>query len=480
MNTLRSLLALALFFLVIRADASQIHGGGSGGGATGTVTSVSGDNGVETTTGSPITDTGTLQGKMTLNSQVGTTYTFLTTDRGKLVTLNNASPVAVTLPQAGASFPSGWYVDVQNLGAGTATITPTISTIDGTTSVALSQNSGIRIASNGTNYFTQRGTGGGAAAPINATYLTQTANGTLNAEQALGALASGCLSVTTTTGVVASTGADCSSMTSVDATGGVETASGAPITTSGTIRGANLVNAQTGITYTVLTGDRGKLVTFTNASPIAVTLPQAGGGFPSGWSFYAENRGAGVVTITPTTSTIDGGTSVDLGTNQGLFIASDGTNYFTMRGVGGAPSSATFITQTANGTLTNEQALSALATGCVNVTTGTGVLGSTGVACAGGNLGIVVVDGVNSPYTTGAGDQVLLCDTSAANRTINLITASGNNGVHYLIKNIGGGQCTIDGAGAETIDGGSTAVLTVQYEAIELVAQSTGARWHIY
>ncbi len=39
-----------------------------------------------------------------------------------------------------------------------------------------------------------------------------------------------------------------------------------------------------------------------------------------------------------------------------------------------APSSATYITQTANGTLSAEQALSALSTGIVKVTTGTGVL----------------------------------------------------------------------------------------------------------
>lgn len=46
---------------------------------------------------------------------------------------------------------------------------------------------------------------------------------------------------------------------------------------------------------------------------------------------------------------------------------------------GTAPIGATYITQTADGTLTNEQALSALSTGMVKVTTTTGVL-STGVA----------------------------------------------------------------------------------------------------
>ena len=45
--------------------------------------------------------------------------------------------------------------------------------------------------------------GAGGGAPTDATYITQTASGSLSAEQALGALASGMLSSTTTTGVVA-------------------------------------------------------------------------------------------------------------------------------------------------------------------------------------------------------------------------------------------------------------------------------------
>lgn len=94
------------------------------------------------------------------------------------------------------------------------------------------------------------------------------------------------------------------------------------------------VNAQTGTTYTVLTSDFFKLVTHTNASAIAVTLPQAGVNFPAGWFFFVQNRGAGAVTITPTTSTIDGAASLVLNQNEGAMIASDGTNYFTMRGIG--------------------------------------------------------------------------------------------------------------------------------------------------
>jgi hypothetical protein len=43
-------------------------------------------------------------------------------------------------------------------------------------------------------------------------------------------------------------------------------------------------------------------------------------------------------------------------------------------GSGGAPTGATYIVQTASGDLSNEQAMGALATGVLQVTTGTGVL----------------------------------------------------------------------------------------------------------
>jgi hypothetical protein len=95
------------------------------------------------------------------------------------------------------------------------------------------------------------------------------------------------------------------------------------------------VNAQVGTTYTFLAGDLGKLVTLTNASSIAVTLPQAtasSGSFAAGWWVEVENRGAGTVTITPTTSTINGGASITLATNNSVKIISDGTNYFALLG----------------------------------------------------------------------------------------------------------------------------------------------------
>jgi hypothetical protein len=93
-----------------------------------------------------------------------------------------------------------------------------------------------------------------------------------------------------------------------------------------------IVNAQTGTSYTYLTGDYAKLVTHTSASAIAATLPQASATFPANWFMFVQNRGAGALTITPTTSTIDGATTLVLNQNEGALVVSDGTNYFTSRG----------------------------------------------------------------------------------------------------------------------------------------------------
>src|SRR6185437_9905914 len=87
------------------------------------------------------------------------------------------------------------------------------------------------------------------------------------------------------------------------------------------------INAQTGTSYTVASTDTCKLITFSNASAIAVTLPQATGSFGAGFAFIVQNTGAGTVTITPTTSTINGASSLTVAQNRGCEITSDGTNW---------------------------------------------------------------------------------------------------------------------------------------------------------
>jgi hypothetical protein len=103
------------------------------------------------------------------NAQTGTTYTYsATTDRAAYTSFSNAGAIAVTLPSA-ASLANNWVNVSCDIGAGTATITPTTSTISYTngstyTSAAatlpLTTGQCAWIYSNNTNYFAILRTGG--------------------------------------------------------------------------------------------------------------------------------------------------------------------------------------------------------------------------------------------------------------------------------------------------------------------------------
>jgi hypothetical protein len=88
------------------------------------------------------------------NPQTGTTYTVLASDMGKFLTLSNAGAIAVTLPQAGTTgFEANKCFAIAAIGAGTATVTPTTSTINGAATRAYATTVGGMICSNGTNYL---------------------------------------------------------------------------------------------------------------------------------------------------------------------------------------------------------------------------------------------------------------------------------------------------------------------------------------
>jgi hypothetical protein len=91
------------------------------------------------------------------------------------------------------------------------------------------------------------------------------------------------------------------------------------------------LNAQTGTTYTLAASDRGKLITFSNASAIALTLPNANT-LDDHFVCVLKNMGSTNVTITPTTSTLDGAASLILYPGQGLILFGNHANYFSNRG----------------------------------------------------------------------------------------------------------------------------------------------------
>jgi hypothetical protein len=82
---------------------------------------------------------------------------------------------------------------------------------------------------------------------------------------------------------------------------------------------------------TLTNADCGNLVVYTSASAISVTLPQAGanGNFLAGCEIQFSVQGSDVVTITPVTSTIRGGTALSVTTSTFRYtVNSDGTNYY--------------------------------------------------------------------------------------------------------------------------------------------------------
>ena len=59
-----------------------------------------------------------------INAQTGTTYTTVLADDGKLITADNASPIALTIPpNSSVAYGIGTQINIMQLGAGQVTIT---------------------------------------------------------------------------------------------------------------------------------------------------------------------------------------------------------------------------------------------------------------------------------------------------------------------------------------------------------------------
>jgi hypothetical protein len=126
---------------------------------------------------------------VTPNPQTGTTYTYVATDRAGYTTFSNAAAVAVTLPQAGSAGFASNFVNIScNIGAGTATITPTTSTISysngstytsGAANLPLTTGQCAWIYSDNTNYFAIVRSGGGAGSSALSAITLATASNTI-------------------------------------------------------------------------------------------------------------------------------------------------------------------------------------------------------------------------------------------------------------------------------------------------------------
>jgi hypothetical protein len=126
---------------------------------TNSAITISGACGISAPGSTSLGGSGTVQLSQAVNAQVGTTYTVVAGDCGKLITTSNAGAIAVTVPQATTTFGSGFSFQMQNLGAGTATLTPTTSTINGAATFSLGSGQGAEIFSDGANWQVMTGKG---------------------------------------------------------------------------------------------------------------------------------------------------------------------------------------------------------------------------------------------------------------------------------------------------------------------------------
>ncbi len=113
-----------------------------------------------------------------------------------------------------------------------------------------------------------------------------------------------------------------------------------------TIPGGLTPDEQTGTTYIIPSTDCGGKVTSNNAAAVAFTLPAPVAGF---YISSIQNKGAGALTISPPSGTINGAASITLSQWQscGISVDAAGTNYLADCGKSGAaPAGATGDLQT--------------------------------------------------------------------------------------------------------------------------------------
>ena len=96
---------------------------------------------------------------LTLNAQTGTTYTLVLSDKNKLVTLDNASAITLTVPaNSTAAFATGAQVNIQQINAGQVTVTGAAGvTINGTGTKTRAQWSAATLVKTATNTWTMIG-----------------------------------------------------------------------------------------------------------------------------------------------------------------------------------------------------------------------------------------------------------------------------------------------------------------------------------
>jgi hypothetical protein len=213
--------------------------------------------------------------------------------------------------------------------------------------------------------------------------------------------------------------------------------------------GGGGVEYRTTTTEALGQADQGKIVSFSNASAIAVTVDTP---TDTGWKCAVFVNGAGTATFTPSSGTINGASSLAVATGQNGVLWWDGTNYLIMLG-GGA---GTGLTIEVNGTPTsNQEVLNFTSSGGINVSNPSGGIVNIGGSGGGGNptsrrwaYGSTSTNNLSSSNAwvgDGGGDNggtiayVLPTGSSTFNKPVtSMVTAGTTNSQAYVASNCAG------------------------------------------
>lgn len=263
-------------------------------------------------------------------------YTLVAGDTGTLFVMNSTSPHTFQLP--GTVPAAGWSAFLQNENTGAVTVDRNGHNIDDAAgNLTLYKGEGILVGSNGSNYYTERGllptlTGdislSGLAATVVALQGVSVAT-TAPTDQQYLHFNNGTSKWEPTT--LTLIGKQLGNVTPTDQQVlTYDNGSGKWIAQTITVPPATGGVVSKSIDYTLGSGDGGKLVVQTDGADHTFKLPAVP---PSStWSAYIENIAGGRLAVVPNGLTLDGGAGISLFKNQGIYVTTDGTNYFTSRG----------------------------------------------------------------------------------------------------------------------------------------------------
>lgn len=185
-------------------------------------------------------------------------------------------------------------------------------------------------------------------------------------------------------------------------------APGSAITSTGTLSVAHIVNPQSGTSYAIADSDRGKLITGSNAAAQAYSIAQAGAAsaFQSGWFTDILNKStnvAGIITVTPTTSTINGASTYKIQPGQYVRIVSDGTQYQVWAPANASQLPGTATNDAANAGNIGEYVVSNVALGAPVALTNGVAVNVTSISLTAGDWDLSGMVGINGAATTTVG-----------------------------------------------------------------------------